>query len=254
MKITFLGSGTSSGVPSIGCRCATCRSTDTRDKRLRPSIWLEDEKWSVIIDTSSDFRQQCLRADVVRLDAVVYTHHHFDHIAGFDDLRAYNFLARRPIPIYVMPETLANLKTVFSYAFGTRTNTGTSVPVVDVNQILDEPFAVAGIEWIPLKLSHGKMRVNGYRVGSFAYCTDCNAVTPEAMERLAGVDVLVLDALRISPHPTHFNLEEAIAMAQRIGARETYFTHIAHEIRHAEVEALLPPRIYLAYDGLQLTL
>ncbi len=252
MKITVLGSGTSSGVPTIGCRCSTCLSADPRDKRLRPSIWIQDGASSVVIDTSSDFREQCLRASINHIDAVIYTHHHFDHIAGFDDLRAFNFHAKRAIPIYAMPETLTNLKNVFGYAFGARTNTGTSVPVVDVVPILDDPFEAGGLQWTPLRLQHGAMRVNGYRLGSFAYCTDCNGIPQETLDRLRGVDTLILDALRYREHPTHFTLEQALDAAAAIGARVTYFTHIAHEMGHAEAEALLPAGVHLAYDGLEI--
>ncbi len=253
MKVTFLGSGTSSGVPTVACTCATCLSTDPRDKRLRPSIWIQRGEESVIVDTSSDFRQQCLRAHIMSLDAVVYTHHHFDHIAGFDDLRAYNFKLRRPIPVYMMPETLQNIKQVFGYAFGENLTPGSSVPLVDVRTILDDPFTIGSMEFIPLRLQHGTMRVNGYRIGSFAYCTDCNGISDSAMERLQGVDTLVLDALRITTHPTHFSLTEAIEAVSRIGARHTYFTHIAHDIRHAMIEPTLPEGVHLAYDCLELT-
>lgn len=252
MKVTVLGSGTSSGVPTIGCDCSTCRSSDPRDNRLRPSVWIRDAERSVVIDTSSDFRQQCLRAGIVSLDAVLYTHHHFDHIAGFDDLRAFNFTARRSIPIYGMPETLENLRTVFSYAFGARTNDGTSVPHVEAFPILDDRFEAGGFEWSPIALQHGQMRVNGYRVGSFAYCTDCNGIPNRSLELLNGVRTLILDGLRHSPHPTHYTIEQAVEVAVRIGAEQTYLTHIAHDVRHDEVSRLLPDGIHLAYDGLEL--
>lgn len=254
MKITFLGSGTSSGVPTIGCDCAVCLSTDMHDKRLRPSIWLRDGERSIVIDTSSDFRQQCIRAGVNDLDAVVYTHHHFDHIAGFDDLRAFNFKTGRTIPVYMMPETLAHIRQIFSYAFTQDTVRESSVPLITIHEILDDPFSVGGIEFIPIHLRHGSMRVNGYRIGDFAYCTDCNQVTEEGMERLRGVRVLVLDALRHSEHKTHFSLAQAIEVAGNIGADMTYFTHIAHEILHEEVERGLPAGMHLAYDGLEFVL
>jgi len=253
MKVTFLGSGTSSGVPTVACTCATCLSTDPRDNRLRPSIWIQKGDESVVIDTSSDFRQQCMRANIRSLDAVIYTHHHFDHIAGFDDLRAFNFKTRRPIPVYLMPETLQNLKQVFAYAFGENATPGSSVPLVNARLVLDDPFTVGSMECIPLHLLHGSMRVNGYRIGSFAYCTDCNAITDSAMELLQGVRTLILDALRITRHSTHFSLQEAIEVAARIGAETTYFTHIAHEIKHEEIESTLPGGMHLAYDGLMFT-
>lgn len=205
-----------------------------------------------MIDTSSDFRQQCLRQGMSSLDAVVYTHHHFDHIAGFDDLRAFNFKMRRPIPVYMMPETLRNMQMVFGYAFGHNITAGSSVPLIDVHTILDDPFTIGSLELIPLPLQHGSMRVNGYRIGSFAYCTDCNLITDTAMERLQGVETLVLDALRFTTHPTHFSLTEAIEAVSRIGATTTYFTHIAHDIKHADVEPTLPAGVHLAYDGLEL--
>lgn len=252
MKVTFLGSGTSSGVPTIGCGCAVCTSSDPHDKRLRPSIWLQEEGRSIVIDTSSDFRQQCLRAGLLDLDAVVYTHHHYDHIAGFDDLRAFNFKTGRTIPIYTMPETLEHIQQIFSYAFKQNVVRESSVPLITVHTILDDPFMIGDVELIPIPLKHGSMRVNGYRVGDFAYCTDCNLVTPEGMERLQGVKTLVLDALRHTEHRTHFSLLQAIEAADLIGAERTYFTHIAHEILHADVEPGLPEGMHLAYDGLEL--
>jgi len=252
MKVTFLGSGTSSGVPTIGCECSVCTSSDPRDKRLRPSIWLQENDRSIVIDTSSDFRQQCLRAGLKTLDAVVYTHHHYDHIAGFDDLRAFNFKTGRTIPIYTMPETLGQIQQVFSYAFRQNTVRESSVPLITVHEILEAPFSIGGIELLPIHLRHGSMRVNGYRIGDFAYCTDCNTITDEGMERLRGVRTMVLDALRHTEHATHFSLSQAITMAEQIQAEHTYFTHIAHEICHADVEEELPSGMHLAYDGLEL--
>ena len=241
LRVRILGSGTSSGVPTIACTCPTCMSTDPRDKRLRPSIWVRD------------FRQQCLQANIDSLDAVVYTHHHFDHIAGFDDLRAFNFKTRRPVPIYLLGETLNELRNMFSYAFATGKAHESSVPLVKVEEVTSDPFLIGSFQLTPLPLMHGRMRVNGYRIRKFAYCTDCNRITDEAYERMEGVEVLILDALRLTEHPTHFSLTQAIAVAERVGARETYFTHIAHEIKHSEVERILPQSMSLAYDGLELT-
>jgi phosphoribosyl 1,2-cyclic phosphate phosphodiesterase len=253
MKITVLGSGTSSGVPTIACTCTTCTSDDPRDNRLRTSIWIQTGGTSLIVDSSNDFRQQCLRAGVERLDAVVYTHHHFDHIAGFDDIRAFNFVQRRPMRIYGMIETLTQLRRIFDYAFqsGPREN---SAPVVEPIEIDDGPFTVGTVTIQPLELYHGSLRVNGYRVGGFAYCTDCNLIPDRTRELLEGVDVLILDALRYTPHPTHFTIEEAVAAARQIGARMTYLTHISHDVRHAEGNAGLPEGIRLAYDGLTIEL
>jgi phosphoribosyl 1,2-cyclic phosphate phosphodiesterase len=254
MKITVLGSGTSSGVPTVGCQCATCTSDDPRDNRLRTSIWIRTERTSIIIDTSNDFRTQCLRAGVRTLDAVVYTHHHFDHIAGFDDIRAFNFVQRRPMQIYGMPETLDNVRRIFSYAFRPAGPRESSAPVVEDYEILDDPFTIGDIRLQPLELGHGRMRVNGYRIGQFAYCTDCNAISDRARELLRGVDVLILDGLRPSPHPTHFTIDEAVAAARQIGARATYLTHIAHDLKHAEANKSLPDGVELAFDGLEIDL
>lgn len=253
LRVRILGSGTSSGVPTIACTCPTCTSTDPRDKRLRPSIWVRDDETSIIIDTSSDFRQQCLQAKISSLDAVVYTHHHFDHIAGFDDLRAFNFKTRRPVPIYLLGETLNELRNMFSYAFATGQANESSVPLVKVEEVAVDPFVIGSLTLTPLPLMHGRMKVNGYRIGNFAYCTDCNRITDEAYERMEGLDVLVLDALRLTEHPTHFSLAQAVTVAERVGAHETYFTHIAHEIKHSEVEGMLSGSMFLAYDGLELT-
>jgi phosphoribosyl 1,2-cyclic phosphate phosphodiesterase len=254
MRVTVLGSGTSSGVPTIGCGCATCRSTDARDRRLRTSLWIEQGNTSIIIDTSSDFREQCLRSGIERLDAVVYTHHHFDHIAGFDDLRAFNFSQRMPMPIYLMEETLDHMTRIFSYAFTPAADSGSSRPVIDTTIIDSDPFTIGETTLLPLPLRHGSIRVNGYRIGDFAYCTDCNQIDDISLERLNGTRVLILDALRYTTHPTHFTVDQAVEMANRIGADKTYLTHIAHDILHADGESQLPSGIHLAYDGLQLEL
>lgn len=254
MKVTVLGSGTSSGVPTIGCKCETCTSTDPKDQRYRTSIWIETDTTSIVIDTSSDFRAQCLQMGIQRLDAVVYTHHHFDHIAGFDDLRAFNFVQRAPMPIYLMEETLAHMKRIFSYAFTPRGDTGSSRPIIDTYIIDRTPFTIGEIELIPLPLRHGSIRVNGYRIGDFAYCTDCNEIDPTTREQLAGVRVLILDALRYDEHPTHFTIDQAIAVAQELGIEQTYFTHIAHDILHKRTEESLPAGFNLAYDGLRIAL
>lgn len=250
MRLTVLGSGTSSGVPTIGCTCRTCTSSDPRDRRTRPSVWITTDQASIVIDTSSDFRAQCLSQGVGRLDGVVYTHHHFDHIAGFDDLRAFNYTSRRPVELFVMQETLTHLQHVFNYAFARDESNQSSTPSVHVNLVGDETFEVAGVRLTPIPLLHGNMRVNGYRFGSAAYCTDCNYISPDSIDALRGVDVLILDALRPTPHPTHFTIDQAVEVARAIGARETYFTHIAHDILHDEVEQDLPDGIHLAYDGL----
>lgn len=254
MKFTVLGSGTSSGVPTIGCSCPTCLSDDPRDKRLRTSLLIESDTTTVVIDTSSDFRQQMLRHNVHSLDAVVYTHHHFDHIGGFDDIRAFNFILNRPIHIYAMQETLAALQRTFAYAFEPPKQLGGGVPLVQVHHIDTTPFTVGDIALTPIPLLHGTMRVQGYRIGSLAYCTDTNHIPASSLPLLEGVEVLILDALRYHEHPTHFTVEQAIEVARAIGARQTYFTHIAHNITHAELENNLPTGIALSYDGLHFSL
>lgn len=254
MIVTVLGSGTSSGVPTIGCTCATCSSTDPRDNRLRTSLWVQARDASIVIDTSNDFRQQCLRAGITTLDAVLFTHHHFDHIGGFDDIRAYNFTQRRPMDVYAMPETIEHMARIFDYAFRPSSERESSAPTVSVHEILDEPFLIKELQVIPIELRHGRMRVNGYRFGSFAYCTDCNAISDRGRELLQGIDVLILDGLRHNPHPTHFTIDQAVELADALGARRTYLTHIAHDVRHADSHACLPDSVSFAYDGLTLEL
>jgi len=254
MKFTILGSGTSSGVPTVSCQCATCVSTDPRDKRLRPSLMVESATTRIIIDTSADFRQQMLLHRVLSIDAVVFTHHHFDHIGGFDDLRAFNFTSKRAMPIYLMQETFDNLKRTFLYAFQDMGQRGGGVPVVTTHIIDRSAFTVGDITVTPIPMMHGTMRVNGYRIGNLAYCTDTNFIPEQSFDMLEGLEVLILDALRYDKHPTHFTVQEAIATAQRIDAGTTYFTHIAHNIMHADLEPRLPPNILLSYDGLQITL
>jgi phosphoribosyl 1,2-cyclic phosphate phosphodiesterase len=250
MKFTVLGSGTSTGVPLVGCPCETCRSEDPRDKRLRPSLLVESATTTVVIDTSADFRYQMLRLGTRKIDGVVFTHHHFDHIGGFDDLRAFNFLLRKAMPIYLMEETMENLRRTFLYAFVDTGQKGGGVPVVEQNIIDKSAFTLGDIEFLPIPMMHGNIRVNGYRIGNFAYCTDTNFIFEESFELLHGLDVLILDALRYDKHPTHFNVDEATACAKRIGAKQTYFTHIAHNILHADLERRLPHNIRLSYDGL----
>lgn len=251
MRFTVLGTGTSTGVPSVACECATCTSTDPRDKRLRTSLLVRSEKTTVVVDTSMDFRQQMLRHNVMDIDAVVFTHHHFDHIGGFDDIRPYNFRSGRPMQVYAMAETLEVLESTFPYAFGKVSSSGTSVPSIEVTIIDDEPFTVGDMEIIPIPLRHGpELRVNGYRFGDVAYCTDTNHIPPSSMDLLQGLDTLVLDGLRWNPHPTHFTVDEAIAVADVLKPRITYLTHIAHQLKHAETEAQLPDHVRIAVDDL----
>jgi phosphoribosyl 1,2-cyclic phosphate phosphodiesterase len=254
MRFTLLGSGTSTGIPSVGCNCETCTSSDLKDKRLRPSLLVEDiaegRHITVVIDTSSDFRQQMLTYNVSELNAVVFTHHHFDHIGGFDDIRPYNFQQNCSMPVYCMERTLHSLKQCYPYAFGEAEQEGGGLPSVNTHIIDTAPFDVFGIRFVPIPMMHGVIRVNGYRIGNFAYCTDTNFIPDASLALLEGVEILILDALRYHPHPTHFTIEEAVEVAQKIGAKQTYFTHIAHQIKHSELDGKLPKGIQLGYDGL----
>lgn len=254
LRFTVLGTGTSSGVPTIGCTCSTCLSDDPRDKRLRTSLLVQSETTTVVIDTSADFRQQMLTHNIRALDAVVYTHHHFDHISGFDDVRAFNFVQKKSMPIYLLRETLLNLQNVFGYAFGKAEQVGGGLPMVSLNIIDQEPFTIGDITFQPIPLQHGILRVNGYRIGNVAYCTDTNFIPEESYQLLNGVEYCILDALRYHPHPTHFTVDEALVAARRIGAKKTYFTHIAHQLHHKTLLQELPPNIEPAYDGLSFQL
>jgi phosphoribosyl 1,2-cyclic phosphate phosphodiesterase len=254
MKFTILGSGTSSGIPTIGCKCPVCTSTDPKDKRLRTSLLVESETTTIVVDTSTDFRQQMLTNNVDKLDAVLFTHHHFDHIGGFDDIRAYNYQSRKPMQIYLTEECHKRLRETFIYAFEIPEQIGGGVPMIDVNLISTEKFTIGDIEIQPIRLMHGNMEILGFRFGDFAYCTDTNFVPEESIELLKGVDVLILDALRYQKHSTHFTISEAIEVSREIGARRTYFTHMTHQILHADCDPQLPDGINLSYDGLVIEL
>ena len=250
MRALFLGTGTSHGVPMIGCDCGVCRSDDPRDQRTRPSIYLElDGDVRVLVDTTPDLRFQALRHDLRRVDAVLFTHAHADHIMGLDEVRRYNVLARRPMPIYADAPTLESLRRTFAYAFKPDAPKGGGVPDLRLWTI-GGPFVLGRQEIVPVPVRHGSWLILGFRCGTFAYLTDCNGIPEPSLALLTGLDVLVLDALRHRPHPTHFTLDEAVAMARRIGARQTYFTHIAHDLGHATTCAGLPAGMALAHDGL----
>jgi len=250
MKITLLGTGTSTGVPMIACQCRVCRSNDPRDKRLRVSVLVETPLATLAIDTSADFRQQMLTAGVKRLNAVLYTHHHYDHIAGFDDLRAFQFLMHRAPQCYALQETYDHIRTTFPYAFGAKVQSGGGLPKIPFEVIGEDRFTAATLDITPIPAKHGALDVLGYRIGDFAYLTDCNAIPEASCKKLQGLEVLILDGLRPKPHPTHFSIEEAVGQATRIGATMTYLTHMNHDVLHAEVERDLPPSVRLGYDGL----
>ncbi len=249
MTLRFLGTGTSQGVPVIGCECEVCRSADPRDNRLRSSVQWEVAGKTLVVDTGPDFRQQMLTAGTMTLDAVLFTHEHRDHTAGLDDTRPFYFRQRKAISIYATERVQARLKEEFSYAFATQKYPG--VPDFDLHTIDEQPFEVEGIAVTPLPVLHYKLPVLGFRIGDMAYITDANFISEATYELLKGVKVLVLNALQIEPHISHFTLAEAIEVATRVGAEQTYFTHISHLLgTHQGVEANLPTGVHLAYDGL----
>jgi phosphoribosyl 1,2-cyclic phosphate phosphodiesterase len=232
----------------IGCDCAVCTSTDPRDKRMRTSIVVQAAGRSILIDTSSELRLQCLACDIRRVDAILYTHQHADHVTGLDDLRRFNALQHTSLACYANAHTLRVLHRMFPYAFTHDPTYPSAKPELTMVEV-DGEFDVFGIRVVPVPLMHGKLSILGYRIGRFAYCTDCNAIPESSLALLQDLDVLILDALRVRPHPTHFNLEQAIEAARCIGARQTYFTHIAHELPHEATNAHLPRGMALGYDG-----
>lgn len=260
LRATLLGTGTSTGVPVIGCSCAVCRSNDPRDTRLRCAAYIvaetDDGPVHLLIDTGPDFRHQALKYGVRRVDAVLYTHHHFDHIVGIDDLRPFCFNPRTEIPCFASAETALSLRRTHGYIFDDGTYPG--IVKLSLHEI-DGPFSVGSryghsgcVRVTPIPARHGRMDVFGYRIGRFAYLTDVSSVPHESLTLLRDLDVLVLDGLRENPHETHFSFAEATAVAQILGARETYFIHMTHTVSHVATEAALPDGIRLAYDGLTL--
>lgn len=252
MEITFLGTGTSQGVPVIGCDCPVCRSVDYRDKRLRVSAHLQVQGKSIILDAGPDFRQQVLRERIDYLDALVFTHEHKDHTGGLDDIRAFNFKQRQDMPLYAEARVLAQLRQEYAYIFADKKYPG--IPQVNTIPIESDttPFRVEGIEFQPIRALHYRLPVLGYRIGNFSYVTDANYLAPDALERLRGSEVIVLNALRHEPHISHFSLSEAVAVLEELAPQRAYLTHISHLLgRHQEVEATLPGFVRLAYDGLR---
>jgi phosphoribosyl 1,2-cyclic phosphate phosphodiesterase len=251
LKITFLGTGTSSGVPMVACDCEVCTSPDKKDKRLRSSILVESETTTIVIDTTPDFRYQMLRANVKKLDAVLFTHPHKDHIAGLDDVRAFNYFQQKPMELYANSLTEEAIKREFAYAFSDKKYPG--LPNLNLNTIDENPFVVGDIPVIPVLVWHLKMPVLGFRFGNFTYITDANKIEEEEKEKIKGSDVLVLNALRKESHISHFTLGEAVALVQELNIPNAYFTHMSHQLgRHEIINEALPDGIKLAYDGIQL--
>ena len=265
MRVTVLGSGTSNGVPSIGCDCAVCTSTDPRDRRTRPSILIEVDDGtgsefarsvrSILVDTSTDLRNQALACDVRRVDAILFTHAHADHIFGLDDVRRYNQMQHGAIPCFAGADTVGDLRRIFSYVFDPPVQKGGGIPQLKLFQV-EGPFTLGGLEIVPVPLMHGVLPVLGFRIGPFAYLTDCNRI-PDAswslLMRDGGVSTVIIDALRHKPHSTHFSVAESLEAVSRLGAARAYFTHICHDLPHAETNTQLPSGVELAYDGLVLT-
>jgi phosphoribosyl 1,2-cyclic phosphate phosphodiesterase len=247
LRVTLLGTGTSTGVPRIACDCPVCTSDDPRNKRLRAGVLLEGPGGSLLVDTSPDLRQQALTHDLRRLDAVLFTHSHADHIYGLDDVRVFNFIQRREMPCFGSPATLRAIRRYFAYVFEAG-QAGGGKPLLALRPVTG-PFEAAGERVVPVPAWHGEMPVYGYRVRDFALVTDVSAIPETSLELLAGLDVLVLGALRYTPHPTHFNFDEAVEMAGRIAARRTVFTHISHEVDHAAPKVALPDGVEIGYDG-----
>lgn len=250
MRLTFLGTGTSTGVPLPACYCRVCTSADSRDKRTRPSVMLEFDGRVVVIDTTPDFRGQVLREKLERLDAVVFTHAHVDHVMGLDDVRAFCFLQGGAIPIYADAHTMENIRRIFTYIFEATYPAG-GIPKLDPH-LIEGPFDLWGKRMTPLSVLHGQLPVLGFRFGQAAYITDFSTIPEATLPLLEGLDVLILDALRHKPHPTHSSVEQSLALIERLKPRRAYFTHIAHELGHEETNAALPPGVQLAYDGLKL--
>ena len=253
MKITFLGTGTSQGVPLIACKCEVCTSTNVKDKRLRSSIMVETSTTTIVIDTGPDFRQQMLREQVEQLDAVVFTHEHKDHIAGLDDVRAFNFINGKHIEVYATSRVQAAIKREFAYIFAEDKYPG--IPLINLNEIDLAPFQIKDIKLIPIEVMHYKMPVLGFRIADFTYITDAKSISEKEKEKMKGSKVLVLNALRREEHISHFTFQEAIDLAQELNVDQAYFTHISDQLGlYEQVSEELPSNIFLAYDGLKLIL
>lgn len=251
MKITFLGTGTSQGIPLIGCDCRVCTSEDSKDKRLRTSVFIEYNNTNIVIDTGPDFRQQMLREKIKKVDAVLFTHEHKDHIAGLDDVRAFNFIHQMVMPVYATERVQSAIKREFAYIFADEKYPG--IPQIELKTIANQTFDVNGIKVIPIEVMHHKMSVKAFRIGNFTYITDANYISAEEKEKIKGSEVIVVNALRKNHHISHFTFEEAIELMEELKPKKAFFTHISHQLgTHEEVSLELPDFIQLAYDGLKI--
>lgn len=252
MKVILVGTGTSQGVPNIGCKCKTCLSKNPKNKRLRVSAYIEVDGLKILIDTSIDFRQQMLKYNIDDIDVVLFTHHHVDHILGMDDLRQINQRLDKFIDIYGTEITMDEIKMTFRYAMNLKLISYKAVPLVHFHTQENKKFKIKNTEITPVEVMHGKLKIFGYRIRNFAYITDASSISADELEKLKGLDVLILNALRRRPHPTHFNLEQAVSIARYLKPKKTFFTHITHDLNHNEINKTLPDNIRLAYDGLEL--
>jgi phosphoribosyl 1,2-cyclic phosphate phosphodiesterase len=253
VKVTFLGTGTSQGIPLIACPCSVCNSADPKDNRLRTSVLIEVDGKNFVIDTGPDFRMQMLRENVKHLEAVIFTHEHKDHTAGFDDIRAFNFVMRKKMNVYATERVQNAIRREFAYIFSDFKYPG--IPEIELHLIKNETFEIDNVEFTPIEVMHYKLPVLGFRIGAFTYITDANAISEEEKEKIKGSKILVLNALRREEHISHFTLQQAIDLVKELKPEQAYFTHISHQLGlHSEVEKELPENIHLAYDGLKLDL
>lgn len=254
MNVYFLGTGTSQGIPVIGCTDAVCKSTDSRDKRLRVSVWIYDENFSLVIDCGPDFRFQMLQSGCLKMDALLFTHEHADHTAGLDDIRPFYF-KQGDIPLYGHPRVLENLAKRYDYIFESENKYPGAPSVLPIPVYNNVPFSVNNQVIIPINACHGGLQVFGYRIGDFAYLTDVKNIEEAEIEKIKGIKVLVINVLRKEPHPTHFNLEEALAFIEKVQPEKSYFTHISHNFGfHEVIESELPENVFVAYDNLEITI
>lgn len=253
LQITFLGTGTSQGVPMIGCHCPVCLSTDKKDKRLRSSVWIKNDDTSIVVDTGPDFRYQMLRAGVEHLDGVLYTHGHKDHVAGLDDIRAFNYWSQKDMDLFLNKDTEEVIRREFPYAFSGVSYPG--IPQLNLHHLHGQDFKIGSLNIQTIKVKHYKLEVYGFRIGDFTYITDANYISAEEKEKIKDSKILVLNALRFEPHISHFTFDEAIAIAEEVGAEQTFLVHLSHQAGlHQEISKKLPPNVHLAYDQLSLQL